>query len=226
MKSRKPIIAIDGPVGSGKSTTARKVARELGFIYVDTGAMYRAITVDVLEHGVDTEIEAGVKKVAEQSHIELLSCEEGSQRTILNGVDVTDRIRERDVTRAVSVVSAMKSVRDKMTNMQREIGKNGGIVMEGRDIGTVVFPDAEFKIYLDASLEVRAKRRYDEIKGKHNDISLEDMKKEIRERDRANMERNLAPLRKASGAVVIDTTHMTLDEQVSAIISVVREEKS
>ena len=224
MKSRKPIIAIDGPVGSGKSTTARKVARELGFIYVDTGAMYRAITVDVIEHGVDPEIEAGVKKIAEQSHVELLSCDKGSQRTILNGVDVTDRIRERDVTRTVSAVSAMKSVRDKMTHMQREIGKNGGIVMEGRDIGTVVFPDAEFKIYIDASIEVRAQRRYKELAEKGVRVDINDLIHEIRERDRLNTERALAPLRKAEDAIYIDTSDMTFDEQVSTIISIVRGE--
>ena len=225
MKTRKPIVAIDGPVGSGKTTTARKVAELLGFMYVDTGAMYRAVTLDVLNKGVDPSDEKGVEKVLSETEINISFTEEG-QRTFLNNVDVSERIRDMDVTRAVSAVSAMKCVRERMTDLQYRIGRNGGIVMEGRDIGTVVFPDAEFKIYLDASLEVRAKRRYDEIKGKHNDISLEDMKKEIRERDRANMERNLAPLRKASGAVVIDTTHMTLDEQVSAIISVVREEKS
>jgi len=225
MKTRKPIVAIDGPVGSGKTTTARKVAELLGFMYVDTGAMYRAVTLDVLNKGVDPSDEKGVEKVLSETEINISFTEEG-QRTFLNNVDVSERIRDMDVTREVSAVSAMKCVRERMTDLQYRIGRNGGIVMEGRDIGTVVFPDAEFKIYLDASLEVRAKRRYDEIKGKHNDISLEDMKKEIRERDRANMERNLAPLRKASGAVVIDTTHMTLDEQVSAIISVVREEKS
>ena len=224
MKSRKPIIAIDGPVGSGKSTTARKVARELGFVYVDTGAMYRAITVDVLEHGVDPEIEAGVKKIAEQSHVELLSCDEGSQRTILNGVDVTDRIRERDITSAVSAVSAMKSVRDKMTEIQREIGKNGGIVMEGRDIGTVVFPDAEFKIYIDASIEVRAQRRYKELAEKDIQVDINDLIREIRERDRLNTERALAPLRKAEDAIYIDTSDMTFNEQVSKIISIVRGE--
>ncbi len=226
MTYKKPIIAIDGPVGSGKSTTARKVAHELGFIYVDTGAMYRAITVDVLEHGVDPEIEADVKKIAEQSRVELLSGDEGSQRTILNGVDVTDRIRERNVTHAVSAVSSMKSVRDKMTEMQREIGKNGGIVMEGRDIGTVVFPEAEFKFYIDASIEERARRRYKELAEKGFQVDINDLIREIRERDRLNIERSLAPLRKAEDALYINTSDMTFDEQVSMIISIVRGDKS
>ena len=225
MKTRKPIIAIDGPVGSGKSTTARKVAHELGFIYVDTGAMYRAVTLDVLNHGVDPEHEEGVKNVVAKSHVELLLNDDGSQRTMLNGVDVTDRIRELDVTRAVSAVSAMKPVREKMTVIQREIGRNGGIVMEGRDIGTVVFPDAEFKIYIDASIEVRAKRRYKELSAKGIQIEIDELIREIRERDRLNIERAIAPLRKAEDAIYIDTSDMTFDEQISAIISIVRGDK-
>ena len=143
MNPRKPIITIDGPVGSGKSTTARKVAREFGFVYVDTGAMYRAVTVDVLDHGIKPEDRDGVTGIVAQSRVELFPCSEGGQRTFLNGVDVTDRIRGRDVTSAVSAVSELQSVRDKMTEKQRYIGRNGGVVMEGRDIGTVVFPDAE-----------------------------------------------------------------------------------
>ena len=225
MADKKPIIAIDGPVGSGKSTTARKVAQELGFVYVDTGAMYRAVTLDVLNHGVNPEYEEGVKNVVAKSHVELLLNDDGSQRTILNGIDVTERIRDLDVTRAVSAVSAMKSVREKMTEIQREIGRNGGIVMEGRDIGTIVFPDAEFKIYIDASIEIRAKRRYKELSAKGIKIEIDDLTSEIRERDRLNIERAIAPLRKAEDAIYIDTSDMTFDEQVSAIISIVRGDK-
>ena len=223
---RKPIIAIDGPVGSGKSTTARKVAYELGFIYVDTGAMYRAITLDVLEHGANPEDEEEVSKIVEQSQVELLSSKEGRQRTLLNGIDVTDRIRERDVTNTVSAVSAMKSVRDKMTYMQRVIGKNGGIVMEGRDIGTIVFPDAKFKFYIDASLEVRAQRRYKELAEKNIMVDINNLIREIKERDRLNTERSLAPLRKAEDAIYINTSDMTFDEQVSRIVSIIRGDKS
>ena len=225
MTTRKPIIAIDGPVGSGKSTTARMVAQKLGFVYVDTGAMYRAVTLDVLNHGVDPENEENVKNIVAKSHVELLLNDDGSQRTILNGIDVTERIRDLDVTRAVSAVSAMKSVREKMTKIQREVGRNGDIVMEGRDIGTIVFPDAEFKIYLDASTEVRAQRRYKELSAKGIQIGIDDLTREIRERDRLNSERAIAPLRKAEDAIYIDTSDMTFDEQVSAIISIVREDK-
>jgi cytidylate kinase len=223
MTRRKPIVAIDGPVGAGKSTTARKVAEELGFLYVDTGAMYRAVTLDVLEHGVDPNDNAGVERVVQNSKVELRTGNSG-QRTFLNGVDVSERIRERDVTRAVSAVSAMKCVRERMTEIQRELGSFGGIVMEGRDIGTVVFPHAEFKIYLDASVEVRAKRRFDELYPKDPTVSFTDLLEEIRERDRLNTMRELAPLRKADDAVIIDTTNLTFDEQVQKIVGFVREQ--
>lgn len=224
MTVRRPIVAIDGPVGAGKSTTARRVAKELGFLFVDTGAMYRAVTLDVLLHGVNPDDEEGVREVAGRSVVELRAA--GSdQRTYLNGEDVTDRIRDRDVTSAVSAVSAQRAVREHMTGLQRRLGRNGGIVMEGRDIGTVVFPDAEFKIYLDASIETRAGRRFEELESKGIKVSLRELVEEIMERDRANKERVLAPLKKAPDAVLIDTTDMTLEEQVATIVSLVRGEK-
>jgi len=221
MARSNPIVAIDGPVGAGKTTTARRVADKLGFMYVDSGAMYRAVTLDVLNSGVDPTDEDGVGKIAVHSRVEI-EREASGQRTFLNGENVTDRIRDRDVTNAVSAVSAMLPVRERMWALQREAGKNGGIVMEGRDIGTVVFPDAEFKVYLDASVEVRAKRRYGELMAKGAGISFEELKREIIERDRANTLRSLAPLKKAPDAVVVDTTAMTFDEQVDAIVSLVR----
>lgn len=223
MTERKPIVAIDGPVGAGKTTTARKAAQVLGFLYIDTGAMYRAVTLDVLNNGVEPEDEENVGRIARESKVEPLLNSLG-QRTILNGVDVSDRIRDRDVTNAVSAVSAMRCVRERMWAIQRRVGRNGGVVMEGRDIGTVVFPDAEFKVYLDASVDVRAKRRYDELRAKGVEIALEELKKEILERDRANTERDLAPLKKAPDAVVIDTTGKTFEEQVEAVVSLVRGE--
>ncbi|MFC1691939.1 (d)CMP kinase [Candidatus Latescibacterota bacterium] len=221
MTMRKPIIAIDGPVGSGKTTTAKRVAETLKYIYVDTGAMYRAFTLDVLNNGVDPTEEKSVEKVVLKSKITLHFTLQG-HRIMLNGTDVTERIRDRDVTKAVSSVSAMKCVRDLATELQRKFGQNGGVVMEGRDIGTVVFPHAEFKIYLDASIDIRVKRRFNELIAKGIDIKLEDLRQEIIERDRANIERELAPLKKAHDAVVFDTSDMTLDEQVVAIVSHVR----
>ncbi len=224
MATRKPIIAIDGPVGAGKSTTARQVAKELGFLFVDTGAMYRAVTVDVLNHGADPSDAEAVARIAAGSVVELRIVD-GIQRTLLNGADVTDRIRDLDVTAVVSAVSGQKSVRDRMTELQRRLGADGGVVMEGRDIGTVVFPDARYKIYLDASIEARASRRFEELQEKGVPITLENLIGEIRERDRANTERQLAPLRRAADAVYIDTTDMTFEEQVATIVSLVRGEK-
>jgi cytidylate kinase len=224
VKERKPIIAIDGPVGAGKTTTAREVAEILGFMYIDSGAMYRAVTLDVLNHGVDPDNEEGVGKIAEKSGIELIF-RDGIQHTFLNGEDVSERIRSRDVTQAVSAVSALECVRKPMWALQRNAGKKGGIVMEGRDIGTVVFPDADFKIYLDAPIEIRAKRRFDELKSKGIKVEFVDLQDEIRERDRANTERTLAPLKKAQDAIVLDTTGMTLDEQVTAVISIIHGER-
>ncbi len=224
MGVRKPIVAIDGPVGAGKSTTARRVARELGFVFVDTGAMYRAVTLDVLEKNTDPGDEGAVKAIVENSTVELRSVENG-QRTFLNGRDVTDRIRDRDVTAAVSAVSAQKAVRERMTELQRALGRDGGVVMEGRDIGTVVFPNAEFKIFLDAAIETRAERRYEEMVSKGMKISIKELIEEIRERDKANTERALAPLKKAPDAILIDTTDMTFEEQVATIVSLVRGEK-
>ena len=225
MTERKPIVAIDGPVGAGKSSTAKEAARELGFVYVDTGAMYRAITVDVLGHGVDPNDEEAVKKVAGQSVVELVPGDDGAQRTLLNGVDVSGRIRDRDVTQAVSAVSAMRSVREKMTKMQRKIGGQGGIVMEGRDIGTVVFPDAEFKIFIEASIEVRAQRRHKELAANGVYVDIDDLIRQARERDKLNTEREIAPLRKADDAIIIDNSDMTFDEQVAKIISIVSGEQ-
>ena len=221
MKNSKPIVAIDGPVGAGKSTTARKVAEELGFLYVDTGAMYRAVTLDVLDHGAAPDDQAEVERIVAESNVELKAGDTG-QRTLLNGRDVSLRIRDRDVTGAVSTVSAMKCVRDRMTEIQRTMGSNGGIVMEGRDIGTIVFPHAEFKIYLDASVEVRAKRRFDELAASGVEISYNRLVKEIKERDRLNTLREIAPLRKADDAVAVDTTHLTFNEQVNTIVSLVK----
>ena len=228
---RKPIVAIDGPAGAGKSTTARKAAEILGFIYVDTGAMYRAVTLDVLGHDIDPVDEEDVCGMVRTTKVEL-TVKNGVQLTILNGKDVSARIREQDVTKAVSAVSAMGCVRERMTHLQREIGSSirnavagsaRGVVMEGRDIGTVVFPDAEYKFYLDATVEVRARRRFLELKEKGKTISYDDLIREIVERDRANTERELAPLKKAGDALLIDTSDMTFEEQVRMIVAIVNE---
>lgn len=221
MAERKPIVAIDGPVGSGKSTTARLAAKELGFLYIDTGAMYRAVTVAVLDRGIEPEDEPAVASILPGIEIALI-LEGGGQRTILNGRDVSERIRDLDVTRAVSAVSAQKAVRDRMTALQRRLGMAGGVIMEGRDIGTVVFPDAEVKIYVDASLETRARRRLRDLEAKGVVMPLEDLMREVAERDRANSEREIAPLRQAPDAIYLDTSAMSLEEQAAAIVAIVR----
>jgi cytidylate kinase len=221
MKESKPIVAIDGPVGSGKSTTARLAARELGFLYIDTGAMYRAVTVAVLDRGIEPEDKETVAGILPGIEV-TLSLDGGYQRTILDGRDVSERIRDLDVTRAVSAVSAQKAVRDRMTELQRKLGAAGGVVMEGRDIGTVVFPDAGVKIYVDASLEVRARRRLRDFEAKGIAMTLEDLMREVAERDRANSERAIAPLRQAPDAIYLDTSAMSIEEQAAAIVTIVR----
>ncbi len=221
MTRTSPIVAIDGPVGAGKTTTARKAAEKLGFLYVDTGAMYRAVTLAVLERGADPADEEGVARIAGDVKVEIAASGDG-QRTFLDGRDVSGRIRDLDVTRAVSAVSAQRAVRERMWEMQRAAGADGGIVMEGRDIGTVVFPDAEFKIYLDASVEERTRRRHEELTKKGVAISFEELRRDIAERDEANMNRSLAPLKKAPGAIVLDTTGMSFEDQMNAVVDIVR----
>jgi CMP/dCMP kinase len=221
MAENKPIVAIDGPVGSGKSTTARLAAKQLGFLYIDTGAMYRAVTVAVLDRGIEPEDEETVAAILPGLEVSLAITDKG-QRTMLNGCDVSDRIRDLDVTRAVSAVSAQKAVRDRMTELQRKLGAAGGVVMEGRDIGTVVFPDAEVKIFVDASLEVRARRRLRDFQAKGVSMTLEDLMREVAERDRANSERAIAPLRQAPDAIYLETSAMGLEEQAGAIVEIVR----
>ena len=209
----------------GKAPLREKLPPSLVCFMLIQGAMYRAVTVDVLNRGIDPQNEDKVSAILDNINVEL-ALQDGVQKTVLNGADVTERIRDLDVTRAVSAVSAMKAVRDRMTAMQRTLGRNGGVVMEGRDIGTVVFPDAEFKIYLDASIEVRAERRYKELVAKGVDIKLDDLIEEIRERDRLNSERAIAPLKKADDAIHIDTSGMTFDEQVNEIVKIVKADTS
>ncbi|MFM8438832.1 MAG: (d)CMP kinase, partial [Candidatus Kapaibacterium sp.] len=217
---KKITIAIDGPAGSGKSTSARRVARELHYTYLDTGAMYRAITLAVIEDGVDiaaSEIEPWLERVS----VRVVQREDG-QHTFLGDRDVSERIRHADVTGAVSAVSAIPSVRARLVAMQQEMGRDGGIVMDGRDIGTVVFPQAELKIFLVASIEERARRRLKES----SDVSaaaVEDVARELVERDRKDSTRSVSPLTKAVDAVEIDTSDLSIDEQVQRILSLARE---
>lgn len=213
---KKIVIAIDGPAGSGKSSSAKIVAERLGYIYIDTGAMYRAVTLEALRRGI-AENEEEICKILDEIKIELRTSPQG-QRTILNGVDVSDDIRLPEVTRLVSPVSAIGCVREKLVAEQRRIGGSGGVVMDGRDIGTVVFPNAELKIYLVASIAARAERRAKELREKGIPVEIEEIKKQIIERDNYDSSRAISPLRKAEDAILIDTSDMTLEQQSELII--------
>jgi cytidylate kinase len=212
----REIIAIDGPAGSGKSTTARLVAQKLRFLYLDTGAMYRAITWKALQLGVDVNNEDKLEQLAENSAITFEN-KGGVNRIFLDGEDVTEKIREPRVNRNVSYVSMHKQVRRILVEMQRILGEENDLVAEGRDTTTVVFPQA-FKVYLDADLKERARRRFLEMREKQIDTSIEEQIAEISRRDRLDSQRDASPLKRDKDAVVVDTTHLTIEQQVDRVI--------
>ena len=216
MKENKIIIAVDGPAGSGKSSTAKIASEKLGYIYIDTGAMYRAVALSWLLKGIEID-EKHVERILDESSIELKITDKG-QRTFLNGKDVSEEIRSPEVTKAVSPISAMKLVREKMVDQQREMGKAGGVIMDGRDIGTVVFPKADLKIFFVADPDVRAQRRYNEIIAKGQECNFDELKQQIIARDKYDSEREISPLKQADDAILIDNTHMTLEVQADKII--------
>jgi cytidylate kinase len=213
--SKATTIAIDGPAASGKSTIGYLLAKSLGYLYLDTGAMYRAVALAALKRGIDIDDEEAVSSLARSIDLEILPAkhDDGRQYTVLlDGEDVTWQIRSPEVNSVVSHVSAYPVVRRAMTELQREIGKRGKVVMVGRDIGTVVMPDADLKIYLDASVEERARRRYRDLLERKSDVSLEEVIEQIKKRDTIDSGRALAPLRPAKDAFIIDTTDMCIDD--------------
>ena len=208
-------IAIDGPAGAGKSTIAKKVAKELSFIYVDTGAMYRAMAFYLLEKGISGD--ENISKACHDADISI-RYENGEQQVILNGKNVTAFLRKEEVGNMASVSSANPEVRAHLLKLQRNLAAENNVVMDGRDIGTCVLPGADIKIYLTASVETRAKRRYDELKEKGEDCNLEEIAHDIEERDHRDMTREIAPLKQAEDAVLVDSSHMTIEEVVKAIV--------
>lgn len=219
---RKLIIAIDGPAASGKSTTAKLVAEKLGYLFVDTGAMYRAMTLKVLKQNIDVNDAEQIGKLAEKTSIRL-ERHNGSLKVFLDGEDVTKEIRTRRVTNAVSAVSSIKKVREVMVREQRRMGEDGGIVLEGRDIGTVVFPNADIKIFMIADPKERARRRQKELEQHGVKVSLEELVQEITVRDKKDSSREVSPLRKADDAIVLDTSNLTVKQQVEFIITKAKE---
>jgi cytidylate kinase len=217
--ARKLIIAIDGPAGAGKSTIASRLARKLGYVNLESGAMYRALALKAIEHDISFDDEAALVELAHGSRIQLTPTL-GGNRTLLDGHDVSDRIRERDVTEAASRVSVHPGVREWMVARQREMGTAGGVVMEGRDIGTKVFPDADLKIFLDADPVVREQRRMEQQKIK-GEVAA-NVAADLRERDRRDRTRAASPLVAAADAVVIDSTMMSEDEVLARVEELAR----
>lgn len=215
-------IAIDGPAGAGKSTIAKTAAKELGFIYVDTGALYRTVGLNALRMGKNTKSAEDVVPTLEGLEVSLRFVD-GEQRVFLGEEDVSSAIRQNEVSMAASNVSAIPKVREFLFDLQRDIAKKNNCIMDGRDIGTVVLPDAKIKIYLTASAEARADRRFKELTEKGQQVEYDVILKEIKERDFQDMNREIAPLKQAADAVLVDTTELTLAESIEYMIKVIKE---
>lgn len=212
------IIAIDGPAGAGKSTVARLIAQKLGFLYIDTGAMYRALTLKALEKKSDIKNTAGLIEIARQAKIDLTNNQDGSLRISLDGRDVTGLIRQPRITALVSDIAKIKEVREAMLVLQRKLGRERDSVLDGRDIGTVVFPDADKKFYLDAQFPERVRRRYKELQELSQKITLKEVEADLHNRDTIDSGREFAPLKKADDAIYIDTTNMAIEEVVDNVL--------
>ena len=215
-------VAIDGPAGAGKSTIAKRLAKELGFVYVDTGAMYRAIGLYMLKNSVDGRDEAAVSEAVKNVEV-TLSYDDGVQCVYLNGEDVSKMIRTEEVSALASQTSAYQAVREKLLDLQRTMAKHNDVLMDGRDIGTTILPNADVKIYLTASVETRAKRRYDEYIAKGQTCDLAEIEEDIKTRDHNDMTRKISPLKKADDAIEVDSSNMNIDEVVETIKNICKE---
>lgn len=214
-------VAIDGPAGAGKSTIAKAAAKELGFIYVDTGALYRAVAYNAVKNGVIDD-EQGIISMLDDTKVELKYVE-GVQSVYLNGEDVSGFIRTPEISMGASKVSAIPQVREFLLNLQREIAKTNNVIMDGRDIATVVLPDAEVKIFLFASPECRAERRYKELVEKGENVSFDDVLKDVNQRDHQDSHREIAPLKPSEESIMADTSELTLQESIDLIVNTIKE---
>lgn len=215
-------VAIDGPAGAGKSTMAKQAAKDLGYLYVDTGAIYRTVGYHMSLMGIGPKDRDGICRCIDDVNIDIRYEDDGLQHMILNGTDVTDRIRTPEMSAMASGVAAQPCVRCFLLDMQRQLAKTHNVIMDGRDIGTVVLPNADVKIYLTASAEVRAKRRYDELIAKGEQVQYADVLEDMKKRDWQDMHRDIAPLRKADDAIELDTSELSLEESVAAIEELIR----
>lgn len=216
-------IAIDGPAGAGKSTIARMAAKELGFIYVDTGALYRAIGLYAQQNGITPDDKHGVIGALEDIRVSLAFNDKKEQIVLLNGEDVSAYIRTPEISMLASAVSAIPEVRAFLLDLQRDMAKKNNVIMDGRDIGTVVLPDAKLKIFLTASPECRARRRFDELVEKGIDVNFEDVLSDVKARDYADSHREVAPLKPAEGALIVDTSGQSRDESVAQLLTIMRD---
>lgn len=225
MTSRELIVAIDGPSAAGKSTAGTAVAKRLGYLYIESGAFYRALAWKVRKHSIDPSDNAALKRLGEETSIDVVRRPDGI-RILVDQIDVTDELRTPDMSRIAAQIASNPVVREPMLRLQRVMAKGGGVVMEGRDIGTVVFPDADVKFYLDADTGVRGERRYKEMRAKGLAVDLQTTIDEIIARDRKDMNRAVAPLRKADDAIALDSTGLTLDEVVSTMVAAVERRRT
>ena len=214
-------VAIDGPAGAGKSTIAKFVAKEKGYIYVDTGAMYRGLAIHFLDKGIQPQETEKVIEACKDAEV-TIAYEDAVQHVYLNGKDISSRLRNEEVGNMASVTSAIPEVRKKLLELQQNLAKTQNVIMDGRDIGTCVLPHADVKVYLTASVETRAKRRYQELQEKGEDCNLEEIAHDIEERDRRDMTREIAPLKQAEDAVLVDSSDMTIAEVVKTIVDLCR----